>query len=454
MSLDFVPQPYQGIGFNFLVQTPRGNLYADMGLGKTAMVLSLVKALALDSVLVIAPRRVAQEVWPAEIRKWTQFSDITYADLTGEVDEVRRMQELLAIPTLCTLNYEQIPWLLDTIETWPFKTVVCDESTRLKGFRLVRGKQRATALSFIAHQTDRWINLTGTSCPNGLQDLWGQNWFIDGGEQLGRSYSAFEQRWFYREARAKGSHQKVKPLPHAQEQIQCAMRATTLAIRTKDWFDIAEPVEHEVWVELPPDARVIYKTMEKKFFAEIEGGLVTAANCAVKSNKLLQIASGLVYDANGDARWVHNRKFEALRSITWETAGANLLVVYQYVSELRELLKEFPDARDINEPGVIAAWNKGQVRMLLCHPKSAGHGLNLQDGGHHIVYFTPTWDLELYAQVLERIGPVRQKQSGYDRNVFVYHLMARATMDEVVKQRRERKADLMDSVHEAMKRPA
>lgn len=449
----FTPREYQRLAYEFLKKTPRANLWADMGLGKTSVILWLIKALKLDNVLIVAPLRVAQEVWPVEIQKWEPFCDLNVAAITGDKDE--RERALLALPRIATINYDNLIWLYQTLgDAWPFTTVICDESTRLKGFRLVKGKRRALALAQIAHtKATRWINLTGTPATNGLTDLWGQQWFIDGGRALGRSYGAFIHRWFYKDPTQKGHYQQLHPFPHSQEQMEERLRATTLSIRAKEWFDLDDPIEHEVWCELPPSARTQYQSMLRHFYAEIEAGTVTAANCAVKSGKLLQLASGAVYhEQDENTMWerVHDAKLDALDSVVSETNGANLLIVYSYVHERARILEKFKDAVDIHENGAIARWNKGKIRMLLCHPKSAGHGLNLQDGGHHIVYFSPTWDAELYAQVLQRLGPVRQKQSGYERPVYVHHLLARDTVDTRVKNVREGKEGLLEAFLTAM----
>jgi SNF2 domain-containing protein len=449
---EFVPRPYQANGRDFFTRVPRGNYYADMGLGKTATILALIKALDLDDVLIVAPIRVAHEVWPREMAKWRQFQDLDIVPIRGTPDE--RSMLMLAPPRISTINYEQLIWLVNLLgEHWPFKTVIADESTRLRGFRTVKGTKRSNALSQTAHtRVERWINLTGLPNPKDLTDLWGPQWFVDGGESLGRSYSAFLQRWFYYEAAGGSSpYKKLKMFPSAKAEIESRIRKTTLSVRAKDWFDLEEPFENVVWVSLPDVARAPYRSMERQFYAELEKGTVTAANCAVRSGKLLQFASGAVYHADGSWSDVHDEKIEALRSIIEETNGANLLVVYQFRHELARLKKAFPSGVEIAARGSIDAWNAGKIRLLWCHPAQAGHGLNLQDGGHHIVYMSPTWDLELHAQVLERIGPVRQMQSGYDRLVYVHHVIARDTLDVVVKRRREQRADMVESLLEAMK---
>ena len=450
--IEFAPRAYQAPAIEFLKTTPRANLYADMGLGKTAIVLSMIEQLGLDQVLIIAPRRVALEVWPAEQHKWLPFVDLNVETLIGE--RALRERALLATPRVATINYDNLQWLIEACgEHWPFRDlVVADESSRLKGLRQRKGTKRTAKLTQIAHtKTERWVNLNGTPGGNGYLDLWGPQWFVDGGASLGRTFGAYKDRWFYRSPVKKGDYEKVKPLPGAEDEIRHRIRKTTMAIRAKDWFDLKEPFEHVVTVDLPPAARAQYKQMQRYFFAELETGTVTAANCGVKSAKLIQMASGAVYTGKEQWQQIHEEKLDALESIVTETVGANLLVVYQFRHE-KELIKaRFKRAVDIDAPAAINRWNAGEIPMLLVHPASAGHGLNLQDGGHHIVYFSPTWDLELYAQVLERIGPVRQMQSGYDRLVYVHHIIAAGTLDLVVKRRREEKGEVMECLLDAMR---
>ena len=449
--VEFLPREYQAQAMDFLSDHPRANLFADMGLGKTAIILAMINWLELDNVLIVAPKRVAFEVWPPERDKWIDFQDLPITALSGE--RVDKAHFLLATDRITTINYDELPWLFGELAgAWPFTTVICDESTRLKGFRLRKGSRRALALAQNAHaKVGRWWNLTGTPNANGLGDLWGPQWFVDGGKALGRTISDYWQRWFYREPNSKGHWTKLTPFAHSATEIMNRLKPTTLSIRAKDWFDVREPFEVKVWCHLPAPAKAQYLSMQRQFFAEIEAGIVTAANCAVKSGKLLQIASGAVYYAEEKWSDVHNEKLAALDSVVEEIAGANLMVVYQFVHERTRILERFPEAVDIRGAGAIEAWNRGEVRLLLAHPKSAGHGLNLQDGGHHICFFSPLWDLELYAQVLERLGPVRQLQAGYDRLVYVYHLLAHETIDPGVHARRLSKADEMETLMEYMK---
>jgi SNF2 family DNA or RNA helicase len=448
-------RPYQQLAIEFLDAHKRCNLYAGMGLGKTVTTLTHLAKSAELPALVIAPLRVARSVWPEEVAQWPHLARLTVQPVLGTSDERRAALKKRA--DIYTINYDNIPWLTTLCDSsWPFRTVVADESTRLKGFRLNQGTKRASALAQVAHaRVKNWINLTGLPAPNGLMDLWGQQWFVDGGLALGRSFTAFRNRWFYPSPRG-GQWVDWLPLPNAQREIEARMRATTMAIDARDWFDLKEPIVEDIWVELPPGARAKYRQMADDFFTQLEHGLVQAPNAAVKSGKLLQLANGAAYHEDGSWSWVHDEKIEAVRSIVEEAAGAPVLVAYQFRSDLERLRKAFPRSRvlDRADKTAEADWNAGRIGVLFAHPKSAGHGLNLQHGGNILVYFGQDWNLEDYDQILERIGPTRQMQSGYDRNVFVYHVLARNTLDAAVRARRDAKTSVMETLLAAMKEPA
>jgi hypothetical protein len=453
VSIDFVPRLYQPPAFDFVCAIPRCNLYADPGLGKTVVMLWMIEALALDSVLIVAPKLVVNEVWCKEPKKWRQFEHLTVVPITGDDDGETRSTQLLMPPRITAINYEQLIWLFYEMgDAWPFRTVIFDESTRLAGFRIRKSARRALALAQHAHtRITRWVNLTGTPNANGYLKLWGPQWFIDGGVALGRDYGAYQQRWFYRDAVRKSMYSKLKLLPGAQGEIQKRMRATTFAVRAKDYFDIKDPIERTLTIQLPEAARAAYRTMERSFYADIKEGRVTAANCGVKAQKLRQFASGAVYyDDRGAYSLVHSERMAALESIVEET-GANLLIVYQFIHEKELIEKRYRNFIDIHAPNAIADWNAGNILGLLLHARSAGHGLNLQDGGHHIVYYSPYSDYELYAQVLERIGPVRQLQSGHDRPVYIHHIEAQNTVDDrVTRPVREGRGDELELFLDAM----
>ena len=414
------------------------------------VVLDLIRDLWLTHVLIVAPWLVAREVWLKESQRWDHLRDLHVTALIGTPDA--RRARLLAPSAVTVINPELLPWLADTLgEDWPFTTVVFDESTRLKGYRASsrflprpgsrpgRATKRAASLAQHAHhRVQRWINLSGTPVANGYLDLWGPQWFVDGGLALGRTFGAYKARWFEPE-NAYSPHPRLKLKPYSELQIQERLKPTTHAVRAQDWFTLLTPVERTICIELPPDARRAYTSMQRHLAVDLNEGRVSALNAGVKAGKLRQIASGAVYRDEREDSWsvVHEERLEALASLQEELAGAPLLVVIQYRHEAVQILKRFPQAVEIHAPGALERWNAGQIPMLVLHAASAGHGLNLQHGGHHICYYSPYSDNELYSQVLERIGPVRQQQAGFDRNVFIHHLEAHDTVDQQTRGLRE-----------------
>ena len=448
------PREHQLIGADFLFNTKRCNLWAHPGLGKTSMCYRLLDLMKLFGsnffpVLTVGPLAVARDVWPAEQQKWRDFRDLRVVPLLG--DARQRATNTLINADLYTVNYDNLVWLANHFgDRWPFRTVIADESTKLRGFRLQgKGTKRASALASIADKTGRWINLTGTPSPHGLESLWGQQWFVDFGHALSESYSAYLRRWFY----VSPYDRSVTAHPHARQEIYEALKPTTMALRAEDWLDVKEPHFFQRRVELPPEARAMYRQMEKQFFIDMpqEAGRVVAWNAAVKALKLVQIASGNIYDSDGGSHFLHDAKVQDLRSL-YDELGENLLVAYHFQFEIPYILKEFPEAVVYKGKAQEDAWNKGEIRMMLIHPKSGGHGLNLQHGGRALYFFTNVWDLELRLQMIERIGPARQLLAGYDRAVLIYDALANKTLDENVLDRLEGRATEQEALMAARAR--
>lgn len=461
MARLFTPHDYQREIVEHQLAVPRGATWAGMGLGKTVSTLTAIDALQLGSIetrpaLVVAPLRVARSTWPDEAAKWDHLSGMQITPVLGSASERHRalFSELKRGNTaVFTINYENLDWLntalADAGAGWPFGEVVADESTKLKGFRLRQGTKSGRALGKVAHtKASRWVNLTGTPAPNGLKDLWGQSWFLDAGMRLGRTHDAFKQRWFRPAMNGFG----VEPMPHAQEQIEEALR--DICVTIMGTLDTEEPITHTIYVDLPPRARAMYREMEKEMFTTILGHEIEAFSAATKSMKCLQLANGAAYvDDEGTWREVHDEKLQALEDIIEEAAGMPVLVAYHFKSDLQRLLKAFPKGRHLDDdPKTISEWNAGRIPVLFAHPQSAGHGLNLQDGGNILVFFSVTWNLEHHDQIRERIGPARQKQSGHNRPVFVYYILARDTVDDLVLERLHSKREVQDLLLEAMKR--
>lgn len=436
-----------------IIDHRRCNVWADMGSGKTVSVLTVLEILQMAGsnffpVLVLAPLRVARDVWPAEGRKWDHLNGIRIAPIIGKPEDRRRALHSRA--DVCTMNYENIEWLIKECgDNWPFRMVIADESTKLKGFRLKAGTVRSAALASIVRKTHRWVNLTGTPAPNGLKDLWGQAWFLDQGKRLGTSWTAFKERWFNYDQYT----QELSPKDFAQAQIQTALNDITLTIQMSDYLDIAKPIAHPVYVDLPKDRMQEYRKLEKEMFVQLENDIeLTALTAAAKTTKCLQFAAGAVYHDGRNWTEVHKEKLDALDDIVEETAGANLLIAYWWQHDAARIMKRFPHARQLKTKKDEDDWNAGKIGMLLAHPQSAGHGLNLQHGGHHIVFFSDWWNLEARLQIIERLGPLRQFQSGYNRPVYLHQIMVRGTLDEDVLDRHTGKADVQTLLMNAMKR--
>lgn len=453
--MKFVPRSYQKLIVDNILYNKRTAVFAGMGLGKTASTLEAIRQIKAVrpslTVLIIAPLRVAQSTWPDEVRKWDSFKNLRVSVICGSAKA--RRDALLADADIYTINYENIPWLVEELKgDWFFDLIVADESTRLKGLRARQGTQRAKALAKVAFKSEGFVELTGTPAPNGLLDLWGQMWFLDKGARLGKSFSAFQKEFFYPISRGGGATRWVewKLQEGSDKRIKRRIEDVSITVNPEDYFDVAKNIFNDIVVELPREVMRQYRKFARELYLELEGGEeITAANAAVKTGRLLQMASGAVYVEDGEGSdaytVVHKAKIEALASVIEEANGAPVLCAYSYRHEVDRILKAFPYARVLDKsPQTIRDWNKGKIPLLLAHPASCGHGLNLQDGGNILVFFSCTWSLELHDQIVERIGAVRQAQAGHDRPTFVHYLVAKGTLDEAVKERLSTKRDILD----------
>lgn len=456
--MKFIAKVYQEIIIAFMLKHLRANIHAGMGVGKTVSALTVADALILAGMedkptLILAPLRVASSTWPAEGKKWDHLSGMRIRAIVGSAAERREaLKDRRA--NVFTINYENVVWLLDELKgEFPFGTVIADESTRLKSYRGRGGGKRAAALGKIAFLATRWYNLTGTPAPNGLQDLWGQMWFIDKGQRLGRTYGAFTGRWFNKiQMGPNPAAAKLQIKPHSADEIHAAIKDVTLSIQYSDYYPVDEPLFIPVPVYLPADARRHYDELQDELFTVLQGNQIEAMNPASLTIKCIQAASGALYtDDKGNFAKLHDEKLDALGDLLDEL-NQPVIVAYHFKSDLARLKERFPHAVQLDaDPKTQDRWNAGKIPLMLAHPQSAGHGLNLQDGGCVLVIFTPWWDLEAYQQIIERIGPTRQMQAGHPRPVYVYALVAEDTLDEVVVKRRDGKGSVQDALMEAMK---
>lgn len=453
-ATEYVARPYAQIACEFMLRDgyPRTALFAPPGMGKTVMSYTVLAARQLAGLterptLVLGPKRVARDVWPDEVGKWTFLAGLPVVPVTGT--EQQRLQALKRDAAVYTTNYENIPWLVKTLgDRWPFETVIADESTKLKSFRTRQGGVRAAALSKVAAKPAYWVNLTGTPSPNGLQDLWGQTWFLDFGKRLGNTYSAFMERWFTTDMYTR----EVKPHKHADREIHEKLADICLSLNPADWFDLRDPVVTAIPVKLPGAAMKAYKQMETQMFLELAAHEleVEAVNSAASLQKCMQIANGGIITEQG-YKPVHDAKFEALTELLLEFEHAPVLVAYQYIGERERLLKELHGAVSLADAEGMAAFKAGKAKVGLVHGRSVGHGVDgLQRVTNVLIRFGHDWNMEERLQLVDRIGPVRQAQAGLDRPTLVYDLVATDTVDEDILIRHASKRKVQDVLMDAM----
>lgn len=446
----FIPRPWGRIATRFLLDNPRGMLVEDPGMGKTSQVLSALDLLQMGGsgffpALVLAPKRVAETVWDGEARKWDAFAHFRIEKVMG-TEEERLAALRRPVADIYIANYDVAPWLVAQFgggDRWPFKIVVADESSRLKGFRLNKGRVRAEALSQIAKHTGRWWNLTGTPSPNGLQDLWGQFWFVDFGVALKRTYSAFLEAY----CREDPYTRHISVMPGCDQIIHQQLKDKMLVLRAEDWLPLEKPQEIPVPVQLDARSWDLYRRMEREYFIELGDGAIEAKTAAIKSSKLLQMVSGSIYDEDSTTHHLHDAKIEALESIVEESGGEPLLVSYWWKFDVVRIRKAFPEARVYAGPQDEADFNEGRVPMLLLHAQSA-FGLSLHKVCRDIVFYSYNWNAELWQQMIERVGPTRQAQAGRKCVVRIWTVRARGTIESDVIDSNMRKI----SIEQALKR--
>ena len=424
------PHGYQIRAQEFIMEHPAAGLFLDMGLGKTVITLSAIDELIYDrfevsKVLVIAPLRVAQDTWSREADKWDHLKHLRIAKMLGTAEE--RIAALWEDDVdIYVINRENVVWLVDILEEnrirWPFDMVVVDEISSFKSNQAKRFK----ALRKIRPMVDRIVGLTGTPAANSLMDLWAEMYLLDRGERLGRTITAYRSDYFVPAYGSGSVVYKWKPRRGALEAITRLIADITVSMRAEDYLELPDLIESTISVELDDKARKAYETMERDCLLPFEDDEITAFDAAAVMQKLLQLANGFVYDQDHSARQIHEAKMEALDELI-EAADGPVLVYYNFTADRDRILKAYPDARMLLSDQDIKDWNDGRVRILVAHPASAGYGLNLQDGGHIMVWMGLPWSLEQYLQAVARL-----QRQGQQHPVMVYHILAAGTVDEQV----------------------
>ena len=418
-----------------------------LGLGKTVITLSAARELidqkAVRKVLVIAPLRVAATVWAEEAAKWDHTSSLRCIKVLGS--ERDRKTALAADADIYVINRENVSWLVDQYAAsgkWPFDMMVIDELSSFKSSKT----ERFRALRRTLPAVRRVVGLTGTPAPNGLIDLWSQLYLLDRGDRLGKTLGWYRQTFFDPGDRNGMIIYNWKPKPGAPEAIYERIGDICMSMTADDYLELPDRIDVEASVALVEKAQQAYETLERDLVLPMADEAITAQNAAVLTGKLLQLANGAIYMDDGSYTWIHNAKLDALEDLVEAANGEPVLVYYSFRHDEERILQRFPKARKLEKPEDVKAWNEGKVQMMIAHPASAGHGLNLQAGGHIIIWFGLTWSLELYQQANARLH-----RQGQQQPVTVHHIITKGTVDENVLKVLTGKAARQDALIDAVK---
>lgn len=424
--MQYKPHEYQKYATDFIIAHPVSAILLEMGLGKSVITLTAIHKLMLDSfevsrTLVIAPLRVASTTWPEEIRKWEHLKHLTYSVVTG--GEKKRLQALRTPAHIYIINRENVDWLVTKSGVpFHFDMVVIDE---LSGFKSYQAK-RSKALLKVRPKVKRVVGLTGTPSSNGLMDLWAEFRILDLGERLGRYITQYRNTYFLPDKRNQQMIFSYKPKAGAEEKIYKKIGDITIAMKATDYLPMPDRIINKINIPLSATEQKRYDTLKREMAVSVKGKEIDAVNAASLSNKLLQMASGAVYDDEKRMIPIHDRKLDALEEVIEGANGKPVLVAYWYKHDLERIKKRFT-VQEIKTKEDIADWNERKIPVAVIHPAAAGHGLNLQSGGCTLVWFSLTWSLELYEQTNARLYRQGQKET-----VVIHHLLIQGTIDEDV----------------------
>lgn len=450
--MEFKPWPYQRAVIDFIHKNPGAGVFLDMGLGKTAIALQAILEEIYDycrvkKVLIIAPKKVAEATWQEEAGKWEAFKGLKISTVIGDIKH--RARALAQDADIYITNRENTDWIAQRYRyKLPFDMLVLDESTSFKDAHTRRWR----ALRRSRGSFKRVVLLTGTPRPNSLMDLWAQIYLLDGGARLGRTLTEYRNNYFVPDKRNGMVIYSYRiRSPEHEKEIYQKISDICISMKSKDYLDLPDTLPPVVVpVKLPPEAMDTYTRLASDFVAEIAGEEITATAAAALSTKLLQLANGAIYDNDHKVIEIHKEKLKALQEIVECNTGKPILVFYHFVHDRERILARFKEAWALNGPADITAWNNGQIPMLVVHPASAGYGLNLQAGGHIIVWYGLTWSLEQYQQANARLARQGQKEP-----VIIHHLVAEGTLDTRVmyalKHKEKGQAAMLEAIKEVIR---
>ena len=445
--MNFNPYPHQRAGIDWILDNPACALFWGMGTGKTVTTLTAIDRLLHDymedgPVLVIAPKRVAENTWSKETAKWEHLSHLRISKIMGTAKQ--REEAINATADIYVINRENVVWLVETVgKNWPFKIVVIDELSSFKSASAKRWK----ALRRVRGRIKRIIGLTGTPRPNSIEDFWAEIYLLDQGVRLGKTLGAFRSRWLTPEKMNGHIVYSYKEREGASEEIHALLSDICMSIRKEDVLSLPGQIYEDVVLEPPTALLKKYKAFEREKIMECldSDGEIVAASAAALLGKLTQFTGGAIYDMDGKAHIVHDVKLDALEELIEEAGGDPVLVLYGYRHEA-ERIRQRIKCRPLDTPQDIDDWNAGKIPVALAHPASIGHGINLQQGGHITVWYTLTFSYELYAQANERMN-----RPGQTQVCRVYHLMMQGSVDEKIKAALDRKESGQAAAIEALR---
>lgn len=417
----FEPRPRQRLALKFALERTHCAWWLQMGAGKTVCAYSVARhwlhEFEVRRVLVVAPKRVAEETWPTEREGWDHLAGLTLAEICG--NPARRTAAAKTEADIYVVGVQNLPWLVKTFgKAWRWDALILDESSGVKR----AGTERFKALRKVQHLFKRVLLLTGTPRPNSLLELWPQIWLLDRGERLGSSFTRYRNKWF------DGDYHGYKwtPKPGAADEIHALLGDLCIALDSD--AQLPDPVVLFNRVTLPPTTATEYARYARQQVLLARDGrpTIAAANAAALVGKLAQYASGIQYDAAGATHEVHRHKLDRLQSMVKEADG-NVIIAYWFKADLARIQALLPQAQTLDTPDAVHRWNEGEIPILLLHPASAGHGLNLQFGGHELIFFGPIWSLELWQQTIARLH-----RTGQTRQVFVRVITAVGTVDDSI----------------------
>ena len=450
--MKFRPHAYQAHCIQKIIEIRKLGLFLDMGLGKTVTTLTAVKELTYNrfevrKVLVIAPKKVAEGTWTKEKDKWDHTRMLRVSQVLGS--QAKRIRALNTPADIYIINRENVAWLVDYYRNaWPFDMVVVDESSSFKSHKSKRFK----ALASMGGHIGRMVELTGTPSPNGLNDLWSQVFLLDGGERLGKRYTQFRERYFDPGDRGNNVIYNYRAKPGSEESILEKISDICISMKAEDYLQLPDVTYHQVPVTLDARAEKAYREMERKMVLDLpeDEEQISVASAAALSNKLLQLANGALYDDGHGVHEVHGCKIEAFLELIESLQGKPALVFYNFQHDRERILgalgKSGLRIRELKTTDDEDAWNRREVDILLTHPASSAYGLNLQQGGNHVVWFGLTWNYELYTQANKRLH-----RQGQEEKVIIHHLVCAGTRDEDVMKALERKEDVQEWVMQSLK---